>query len=62
MPKVKRVEKQIWDCEGFGINILHPDGRDVRGDREGLPSWPYDRATKNDWTVETWVDERFRIT
>ena len=37
MAKVKTVEKKIWDVEGFDVRILHPDGRDVRDDMEGLP-------------------------
>lgn len=42
------------------VHILHLDGRDVRSDREGLPTWNYERAAKNEWTVTTWKDERFR--
>jgi hypothetical protein len=62
MPKVKRVEKQIWDIEGFDVRILHLDGRDVRGDRQGIPSWPYERAARNQSTVSAWRDDRFSLT
>jgi hypothetical protein len=36
MAKVKNVEKQIWDIEGFDVVIRHKDGGDVRGDKGGL--------------------------
>lgn len=60
MPMVKNVEKKIWDVEGFAVCILHPDGRDVRGDKQKLPQYPFERAAKNDWTVEAWKESRFR--
>ena len=61
MPKVKRVEKQIWDLEGFAVTIRYEDGRDVRGDRKGLPSYSHlERAAKNSMTVAQWKDQRFR--
>lgn len=60
MSRVKNVEKRMWDVEGFAVRILHPDGTDVRGDRMGLPQYPYQRAAENDITVETWKATRFR--
>lgn len=60
MPRVKTVEKQIWDLEGFDVSIRRDDGRDVRSDRDGLPSYKYERAAKNGMTVADWRDQRFR--
>ena len=61
MAKVKSVEKRIWDIEGFDVRILHPDGRDVRGDMEGLPPYSrYERAAKNEMTVAEWKEKRFK--
>ena len=60
MPRVMSVEKRIWDVEGFAVRILHLDGRDVRGDRLGLPQYPYDSPAKNDLSVEQWKETRFR--
>ena len=31
----------------------------MRSDREGIPSWPYERAAKDAWTVAEWRRERF---
>ena len=31
MAKAKNLEKQIWNVEEFDVNILHPNGRDDRG-------------------------------
>ena len=60
MPRVLVVEKQVWDVEGFAIRILHLDGRDVRGDRMGLPAYPFRSPAKNDLSVEQWKEQRFR--
>lgn len=62
MAKVMNVEKQIWDVEGFAVRILHLDGRDVRGDRMGLPPYPFESPGKNDLSVEKWKATRFRQT
>ncbi len=60
MPKVKRVEKQIWDIEGFAVTIRYEDGRDVRSDRRGLPPYGYKRAAKGSMTVAQWKEARFK--
>ncbi len=60
MPRVMSVEKRIWDVEGFAVRILHLDGRDVRGDRMGLPQYPFQSPAKNGLSVEQWKESRFR--
>jgi hypothetical protein len=60
MAKVKTVEKKIWDIEGFDVRILHLDRRDVRGDMQGLPSYTFERAAKNEMTVADWREIRFK--
>ena len=60
MAKVKNVEKRIWDLEEFAVQILHLGGRDVRGDRTGLPQYPYKIRASDDMTVEHWKTIRFR--
>src|SRR5205807_7864194 len=59
MSRIKNVEKRIWDVEGFAVRILWPDGRDVRGDKAGMPMYPYDRAAKNSTNVAAWREQRF---
>lgn len=60
MARVMSVEKRVWDVEGFAVRILHLDGRDVRGDRMGLPQYPYRTPALNDLSVEQWKERRFR--
>ncbi|MDQ1638050.1 MAG: hypothetical protein QOF62_1389 [Pyrinomonadaceae bacterium] len=60
MSSIANVERKIKRIEGFRVRILHLTGADVRGDREGLPQYPYHRAAENDITVETWKALRFR--
>lgn len=60
MPRVLSVEKQIWDVEGFAVRILHLSGKDVRGDRMGMPAYPFRSPAKNDASVEQWKESRFR--
>lgn len=59
MPKIKNIEKRIWDVEGFAVTIRHPNGVDVKGNKDGLPQYPYERAAKNDMTVSEWKNKRF---
>lgn len=62
MAKIKNIEKRIWDIEGFDVRILTSDGRDVRSDLTGVPHYyDYERAAKNDITVETWRTTRFKV-
>ena len=39
MPKVKSLERAIANVEGFEVTIRHADGRDMRGDQQGLPGY-----------------------
>jgi hypothetical protein len=58
--QAKNVEKKIWDIEGFAVRIMHSDGRDMRGDRGGIPQYAYERCARNDMTVEGWKNQRFK--
>lgn len=54
----KNVEKRIWDIEQFAVAIKHSNGRDMRGDRTGVPMYPYSRMAK-DITVSACKETRF---
>jgi hypothetical protein len=61
VPTVQRVEKQIKSFEGFDVKILHPDGRDARGDLSGLPGYShYRRRAADTSTVRDWIERRFK--
>jgi hypothetical protein len=60
MPIVKNVERRIWQIEEFAVAIKHADGRDMRGDRMGIPQYPFERMARNGLTVAAWRDQRFR--
>ena len=51
MPKVKNVEKKIWDVEGFDV-VIRKDGKDVHGNKMGLPQWRGENRTKETSTVK----------
>jgi len=60
MPKVKNVEKKIWEIEGFDVTIKYPNGgSDVRGDKNGITQYAYKNAAKHDMTVNEWKNNRF---
>jgi hypothetical protein len=59
MPLLSYVEKKIREIEGFSVTIRHSDGRNMRSDRDGIPTYPYERGARNDWTVATWKQQRF---
>jgi hypothetical protein len=60
MSAVANVERKIRRVEGFRVRVLHLSGKDVRGDRAGLPQYAYHRAAENHITVEAWKTTRFR--
>ena len=60
MALLKNVERRIWNTEGFAVTIRHADGRDMRGDRLGIPMYTYDRMAKNSMTVAEWRNQRFQ--
>jgi hypothetical protein len=60
MALVKNLEKRIWDIEGFGVVIKHADGRDMRGDKAGIPQYRFERMARRDMTVSAWREQRFR--
>jgi len=59
MAKVGLAELRISQLEGFLVKIRHLDGADVRSDRAGMPTWPYERAARDSWSVADWKRERF---
>ena len=60
MATIRSIERQIYRVEGFRVRVLHGrDRRDVRGDKEGVPGFTYERAMKNDATVVQWRRQRF---
>jgi hypothetical protein len=60
MPMLKSVERKIANVEGFEVTIRTTDGRDIRGDRAGMPSYTYQLAAKHDFTVAQWREARFK--
>jgi hypothetical protein len=62
MSTIANVERKIRRVEGFDVRILHLRGADVRGDRAGLPQYPFRHAAAGDITVEHWKETRFRPT
>lgn len=60
MPTVENVEKRIAKIETFKVRIKREmDGRDVRSDRENLPTFKRERAMKGTATVAHWRRTRF---
>lgn len=60
MSTIEGVERRIRRVEGFRVRVKHLDGRDVRGDRTGMPQYPYERAAADTSSVKHWRDTRFR--
>jgi hypothetical protein len=60
MPTVRSVERRIYSVEGFDVVIRHLDGRDVRGDRQKLPQYPFERAMPGKSDVKAWKQRRFQ--
>ena len=59
MALAKTIEHRIRTLEGFEVQFLWSNGRDVRSDRSGIPEYPYERGARSGWTVATWKKRRF---
>jgi hypothetical protein len=59
MTTVRQVEVAIERVEGFRVRLLHLHGRDVRSDRQNLPTYTYTRGLKGSATVWQWKENRF---
>jgi hypothetical protein len=62
VPTIRRVETQIANQEGFDVIFKTQDGRDIRGDKDGIPGYygRYELAASHAKTVEAWKGTRFR--
>jgi hypothetical protein len=62
MATIKRVENQICQVEDFDVIFVTEDGRDVRGDRTGIPGYSnkFENRAPGRMTVEGWKERRFR--
>lgn len=56
MPKVRNVEKKIFDVEGFEVTIKH-DGKDVRGDMVLPTQYQGVRMSRNSFSVAEWKNK-----
>ena len=60
MPTIQRVEKQILRCERFRVQFRdRQTGRDIKGNLDGIKSYPYANMAKNRWSVNDWKEHRF---
>lgn len=53
MPRLEIVERKIESLEGFCIRVTY-NGKNVRGDKEGFPQWPWQNKSKDNMTVDEW--------
>ena len=56
MPKVKNIEKKIYDVEGFEVVIKH-EGKDVRSDASLPKQYAGQRMTKNSASVSDFKEK-----
>jgi hypothetical protein len=57
---IKHVERQIELIEGFRVRIRYtPTGRDVRGDKAGIPGYSFRRQMAGSKNVKDWREGRF---
>jgi len=61
MASIRTVERQIGHLEHFDVCFLHLDGKDVRSDMHGLPTYnAFHKAAKGTMTVSEWREQRFK--
>ncbi len=61
MPSIGSIERKIERVEGFRVNVLYPDGRNIRSDQSDFRhSYNYKRAADGNMTVAEWRQVRFQ--
>lgn len=65
MATVRFAEGRIASVEGFVVHFRYEGpagarGKDVRGDRRNVPTYPFRRAAAGTMTVAAWTERRFR--
>lgn len=38
---------KVWETERFAIRIVHPDGKDVRGDKANMPRYTFESVRED---------------
>lgn len=57
MPKIRDVEKRIFNIEGFEVVIRGQDKKDKRGDAEISRQYEASRMTRNSFSVGEWKEK-----
>lgn len=57
---VRNQERRIKRVEGFEVNFLHPDGRDVKGNRDIGGNYTFENRAPDRFTVSHWKQNRFK--
>lgn len=61
MPTIGETEARIQAVERFTVRFVDGNGRNLRSDYDpGLPRYRYERAAPAHWTLQKWLDERFK--
>lgn len=61
MPLVKTIQKRISEVERFDVIITHPDGSDVKDNKDIPKQYSYTNAMAGKFTVAYWIESRFQI-
>ena len=56
---VKNVEKKIWDVEKFEFVMRSSTGRNLNGNKQDMPQYPYSKKAPGNMTVSEWKQNRF---
>lgn len=67
MPKVEFTEGKIAAIEGFAVRFRYSTpgkgtGRDVRSDKQHVPTYPFKRKSPGSRTVADWIELRCNTT
>lgn len=54
---VKQVQDQIYNCEGFSVEVRDREGRP----RPRLADYDFERAARGAFSVEEWKTKRFAV-
>lgn len=57
MPKLNIVEKRIFEVEGFQVEFVDANGKNMRGDKQIPKQYEAERATRNSFSVSDYKEK-----
>lgn len=60
MPKVSFIEKRIFEMEGFHVDFIGQDGKNIRDEKQIPRQYEAERMTRNSFSVGEYKEKKLK--